>query len=89
MTKRPLTFAQAKAMYSNRFTMEHVPPWSQDPHPHNGKPRYYAPQYRTDAEWYENTNFPGEDNVPEGFCLSRNQSWPLGEWLSEPYRRQR
>ena len=39
---------------------------------------YYAPQYRTDREWYDNTVFPPESGFKDS-CESRNPSWPLGE----------
>jgi len=78
------TLAEARNLYIFRFTMEHVPQW--------GKTRradgtYYAPQYRSDAEWYENTTFPGERGHSMGpdYCHSRNQTWPLGQSLTAPY----
>lgn len=79
--KRP-SFNTAKAQYQHRFTMEHVPQWANTPH--NGK--YYAPQYRTDKEWYEKTLFPGEPgSLFDDACYSTGQSWPLGQWLDKPY----
>ena len=81
--KKP-TFEQAKRAYINRYTMEHVPQWARKICT-NGF--FYAPQYRTDLEWYENSTFKGE---PDWFgtgsdCQSHNQSWPLGQWLDEPF----
>lgn len=81
--KRP-TFEQAKRAYINRYTMEHVPKWARKICT-NGF--FYAPQYRTDLEWYENSTFTVE---PDWFgtgsdCQSHNQSWPLGQWLDEPF----
>jgi hypothetical protein len=80
------SFERAKAQFVHRYTMDHVPNWAKDKAP-NGK--YYAPQFRTDAEWYANTVFHGE---PEHFgtrieCNTRNQSFPLGVWLNKPFRR--
>lgn len=77
------TLAAARAAFPNRFTMEHVPAWARIPH--NG--RFYAPQYRTDAEWYAATLFPGEGGIPAKarYCESAGQSWPLGEWLDARY----
>lgn len=87
---RKITFERAKAVYSNRYTMEHVPPWARTACEGNG--RYYAPQYRTDAEWYANTTFPGESEwLPHQarHCESNGQTWPLGRWLDAPYKRER
>lgn len=77
---RPVTFQQAKAQFPHRYTMEHVPNWAKLPNPGNGK--WYAPQYRTDLEWYDNTYFHGEsDQADKTSCYSFNKSWPLGQWL--------
>lgn len=80
------TLAQACARYVHRYTMQHVPAWAREPH--NG--RYYAPQYRSDAEWYASTIFPGEPGYPYGkrnrHCYTSGQTWPLGQWLNAPYR---
>lgn len=78
---RPISFERAKAQYLHRYTLEHVPEWARKINPGNGK--YYAPQYRTDAEWYELTTFPGENGHPrnEDHCLSNGQTWPCGQWL--------
>lgn len=73
---------QAKAQYTNRFTMEHVPSWALQKRQDG---TFYAPQFRSDAEWYENTSFP--TNPRERFCTTINQSWPLGQALSQPYRK--
>lgn len=82
--KRP-TFEHACRTYVNRFTMEHVPEWARkQPKDHGGTATwYYAPQYRSDREWYDNTSFPGEPDhigrITE--CWSRNATWPLGQRL--------
>jgi len=89
---RIVRFSQAKKLYVNRYTMEHVPAWAKAPvnHPERGTV-YYAPQYRTDKEWYENSVFPGEaiDGLVvqknETHCMTRNATWPLGKWLDKPY----
>lgn len=74
------------ARFVHRYTMQHVPSWARQPMP-NG--RYYAPQYRTDAEWLANTEFAvtreGRLAANHRYCQSRNQSWPLGQTLDRPY----
>lgn len=84
---RPISYDLARAMYVHRYTMEHVPEWARAPLASNGK--YYAPQYRSDAEWYEKTAFPGERGIDpsEDACMSTGQTWPLGQWLDAPYKR--
>jgi hypothetical protein len=85
---RPITLQQARASYPYRYTMEHVPAWARKP---CGNGKYYAPQYRTDAEWYDNTVFPGEGGLEpdEAACFSSGETWPLGQWLDAPYEKQR
>lgn len=84
--ERPINFEQAKARYPNRYTMEHVPNWAVK---ERSDGTFYAPQYRTDREWYDNTLFPGEkdwDPEDRATCCSLRQSWPLGMWLRKgPY----
>ena len=80
MSKRP-SFKSACAQYPHRYTVEHVPDWAKKPAP-SGK--FYAPQYRSDREWYENTNFP--THHWETHCHSSGQTWPLGHWLDQPYQ---
>lgn len=84
---RKISFQDACRKYTNRFTMEHVPSWAKHP-ASNGK--YYAPQYSSDREWYESTIFPGEGNIhPRSkYCESTNQTWPLGQWLANPYTKE-
>lgn len=82
--KRP-SFEQACARYPHRYTMEHVPAWARQSAP-NGK--FYAPQFRSDREWYEATKFHGEsDFATRKHCYTSGQTWPLGQWLDKPYRR--
>ena len=85
-----MTIDQAKAAYVHRYTMEYVPEWAKQQAP-NG--RYYAPQYRTDAEWFANTLFPPNNPVARSkrdtSCFSTNQSWPLGHWLDAPFQKGR
>lgn len=81
MTKT-ISFAKAKQQYPHRYTLEHVPQWASKPCPGNGK--FYAPQYKSDQEWYERTEFP-EPGSQEAYCFSSNPSWPLGQWLEKPY----
>jgi hypothetical protein len=77
---RAIGFNEACHRYVHRYTMEHVPEWATRP---AADGRYYAPQYRTDREWYENTIFPGEGylHYHAKHCESRNQSFPMGQWL--------
>lgn len=79
-----MTLAQAKKAYPHRFTMEHVPNWARNPAP-NGK--YYAPQFRTDAEWHANTLFPPNNPLGKRVqdCFTNGQTWPLGQWLDKPF----
>lgn len=81
--KRKVSFEAAKARFVHRYTMEHVPGWARARNPGNGK--FYAPDYASDREWYENTTFPGEPGLHGNnrHCLSMNQTWPLGYWLDE------
>jgi hypothetical protein len=83
--KLSISFEEAKQLYVHRYTMEHVPNWAKGNPCPNGK--YYAPQYRSDKEWYDNTLFPGEGHISKRseHCESSNQSWPLGQWLNYPY----
>jgi hypothetical protein len=83
MKKVKLSFEDAKREYINRFTMEHVPAWAKKPLD-NGK--YYAPQYKSDQEWYDNTVFP-PFTMNKKYCESSNATWPLGQFLSEPFEK--
>lgn len=77
-----LAFNLACAQYVHRFTMEHVPQWAKLPL----RGRYYAPQFRTDAEWYANTIFPPDPGCyNDTDCHTSGMTWPLGQWLSFPY----
>lgn len=79
---RKISLETAKGLYVHRYTLEHIPEWARKSH--EGK--FYAPQYRTDSEWYDNTLFPGEDFVSERsrHCYTNGQTWPLGKWLAKP-----
>jgi len=83
----------AFAAYVHRFTMEHVPDWARRRPCDSGgtETRYYAPQYRSDAEWLANTQFPvtarGRLSERPSDCRSAGQTWPLGQWLEQPYRK--
>lgn len=80
---RPLTLQQAKARYPHRYTMEHVPAWARKACD-NG--RFYAPQFKTDAEWYAATKFYGESELASrSHCHTSGQTWPLGQWLDAPF----
>jgi hypothetical protein len=85
-----MTFNEATSRYVHRYTMEHVPAWARArPCDHGGtETRYYAPQFRSDREWYDNTTFPGEPGHLGGrkYCYTTGQTWPLGMWLDRPMR---
>jgi len=91
---RKISFATAQSAYPHRYTMDHVPAWAHeapDSGAHRGdpiRPGYYAPQFRSDQEWYENTRFPGEAGHfgDKDSCFTSGQTWPLGKWLEKPYR---
>ena len=85
MTTRPLTLAQACAQYPNRYTAEHVPAWASKACEGNGL--FYAPQFASDVEWYNNTKFHGEVGHvgKKSDCYTSGQTWPFGNWLSAPY----
>lgn len=91
MTSRALSFEEAKSRYVNRYTREHVPSWAKSrPCDHGGtESRYYAPQFRTDREWYDNTRFYGELGHigRKADCFTTGQTWPLGQWLNKPFTR--
>ena len=88
MARTRPTLAQAQAQYPHRFTMEHMAPYWNHVRPDG---TYYAPQFRSDQEWYENTVFPGEKGtVAEKYrtqCYTSGQTWPLGLFLTAPYKR--
>jgi hypothetical protein len=84
MISTKIPFEQAKATYVHRFTIEHVPSWALKPMD-NGK--FYAPQYSSDKEWYDNTEFPPQNGLRK-YCTSINQSWPLGQLLDAPFKPQ-
>ena len=83
-SKRP-TLQQAQQAYPHRFTMEHAPAWAREV---RSDGTYYAPQYRSDAEWHACTTYPGEPGHLNGrrHCHSGAPSWPLGQALKAPYR---
>jgi len=91
---RKLSFEKACAQFVHRYTMDHVPAWALK-HPdaqRNGdpvRPGWYAPQFASDREWYENTKFKGEPGYlgVAGDCYTSGQTWPLGQWLHEPFKK--
>lgn len=85
MAKPRMSFEEACRRYVHRFTMDYVPSWSQSTVNATGK--YYAPQYRSDAEWYQNTVFPPH-SILKNDCYSSGQTWPLGQWLTAPYKKE-
>jgi hypothetical protein len=86
------TLNHARERFVHRFTCEHKPVWATGETGkrllRNGSVAYHAPQYRTDAEWYEATLFPGEPGIPRGWPAgmpySRNRTWPLGRIAAAP-----
>lgn len=80
------SFEEACSQYVHRYTMEHVPSWALGPIS-DGK--FYAPQYRSDREWYDSTVFPGESHFPVAMglkhCWSKSPTFPLGYWLDGPF----
>jgi hypothetical protein len=81
---RKITLAQAKARYVHRFTVEHIPAWALQARVDG---TFYAPQFASDQEWYDNTLFPGEGHVKprEKHCFTTGQTWPLGQALAVPF----
>lgn len=84
---RIISLERAKKLYAHRYTMEHIPEWSKSPLIIDGAKQYYAPQFKSDLEWYDNTAFPGElDYIGnDSNCYTRNQTWPLGLWLTNQF----
>jgi hypothetical protein len=81
------TFRQACSQYVHRYTMDHVPAWARV---RRDDGTYYAPQYASDLEWYENTLFPGEAGHigDRNHCYSTGCTWPLGQSIPGPYSSQ-
>lgn len=78
-----MSFDRACASFVHRYTMEHKPAWASKPCS-DGK--FYAPQYATDREWYDNTTFPGEPgHLGDDHAYSTGQTWPLGIFLDAPF----
>ena len=84
--ERSISFQEACRTYVHRYTGEHVPDWACRPAP-NGK--FYAPQFRDDRDWYDHTRFYGEEGHcgRKSDCFTTEQTWPLGHWLDECFRR--
>jgi hypothetical protein len=86
---RSISFAEAcRISDGKRYTLEHLPAWSSR---EVSPGRYFAPQFATDREWYDNTVFHGEPSHygSETSYHSLNYSWPLGMALDKPYRIQK
>lgn len=83
---RKVTLAQAQAQYPHRFTGDHVPAWALEVR-RDGS--HYAPQFRSDAEWYAATTFPGEPGLHGNsrHCETGAPTWPLGTSLKAPFHR--
>jgi hypothetical protein len=88
MSDRPISFEDAKRLFVHRYTVEHIPDWAKEPYQHSELGEvYYAPQYATDREWYDRTEFYGEGVMAtEDHCYSGGETWPLGKgFLREPF----
>lgn len=83
--KRPISFDDACQKYINRYTFDNIPKWSQSV---NKEGLYEAPHFSNDIEWYQNTFFPGEQNVSldSASCISE-PTFPLGEYLIVPFNK--
>lgn len=87
MSKRVVDFDEVCRQWVHRFTCEHFPEWARKP---MSTGRFYAPPYISDREWFDNSIFPGEAQhklqaVGSGYCLSKGQTWPIGESLPEVF----
>lgn len=82
---RPISFENACEKYINRYTFDNVPEWSKQV---NKEGLYEAPHFSNDREWYQNTFFPGEQNVAidSNSCISE-PVFPLGEYLIFPFNK--
>lgn len=83
--KRVVSFEQARRQFVHRFTMEHVPGWSRNP---MNDGQFYAPQFKTDREWYDAHRFPGDEGLSVREEHSESiapETWPVGRYLSEPF----
>lgn len=78
-----MDFERAKRNYPHRFTMEHIPDWARQK---CNDTFFYAPQFRSDKEWFEHTVFPPNPLCDKEHCYTSGQTWPLGKQLSSPYR---
>lgn len=86
------SFEEAKRIWTNRFTCEHIPEFGMFPREIEGRLYYPAPEFISDEEWYEKTSFFGEftyvpplkgqKNIPQ----SGRQSYPFGRWLTKPFK---
>lgn len=82
---RPLTLEKACAKYPHRFTMEHVPRWALKPCA-RGDGNYPGPHFITDCQWYEASEFLGENTTSERkYCRTLKLVHPLGKWLEKPF----
>ena len=80
-----MSFDDAKKKFGNRYTLEHVPAWAKNEFTSSsGEKKFYAPQYKSDQEWYDNTTFPPHNNFSKKDCCSVKASWPKGKWLKAP-----
>jgi hypothetical protein len=84
IAKRPVSFEQACNRYPHRFTCDHMPAWANKQRQDGS---YYAPQFQSDAAWYEATRFPGENTLDPDTtdCYTTGATWPLGKSLRKPF----
>lgn len=80
-TTKKISFAEARAQYVHRFTMDYVPQWALKVRDDG---TYCAPQFISDLEWYEHTVFPPQNGLRK-YCTTSGQTWPLGQALNSPF----
>ena len=90
----PADRAEVLQTYTSRFTMEHVPFWATV---QRRDGTYYAPHYRTDADWLSCTTFAvrkdgrlhqGRTGAEDFACRPLHvEYFPLGKSLAAPYRK--
>jgi hypothetical protein len=89
LSDRPYTFEEACKIGIGRFTLEYIPAWYATSARRRGEvEKYFAPQFKSDREWYDNTVFRGEPGHYGGDrnYHSINFTFPLGTYLDKPYQ---
>lgn len=86
--KPRMSFEEACRRYVHRYTVDHFPQWAKKPVVPEGmgRIRFYAPQWRSDREWYEYHLFPPHNPFSKTSChATRVPTFPMGLWLSDPW----